>query len=156
MKEVNIEAPEGYEIDKENSTFECIKFKKKVKEYPSRVIDLEVRQCWWVSNNDAREDNHPRQFNDLSDLNTEEQAEAILALCQLIRLRDAWNEIDGLDWAPNDTIPSYVVENYAGKLEVDSCYNQNHILYFKDEETADRFLNDKEIRPLIETAKMFL
>ena len=26
-KEVKIQAPEGYEIDKENSTFECIKFK---------------------------------------------------------------------------------------------------------------------------------
>lgn len=27
-KEVKIIIPEGYEIDKENSTFECIKFKK--------------------------------------------------------------------------------------------------------------------------------
>lgn len=26
-KEVKIQIPEGYEIDKENSTFECIKFK---------------------------------------------------------------------------------------------------------------------------------
>ena len=26
-KEVKIQAPKGYEIDKENSTFECIKFK---------------------------------------------------------------------------------------------------------------------------------
>lgn len=29
-KEVKITIPEGYEIDKEHSTFECIKFKKKV------------------------------------------------------------------------------------------------------------------------------
>ena len=29
MKELKIEAPKGYEIDKENSTLECIKFKKK-------------------------------------------------------------------------------------------------------------------------------
>lgn len=28
-KEFKIQVPEGYEIDKENSTFECIKFKKK-------------------------------------------------------------------------------------------------------------------------------
>lgn len=26
-KEVKIQVPEGYEIDKENSTFECVKFK---------------------------------------------------------------------------------------------------------------------------------
>ena len=29
MKELKIEAPQGYEVDKENSTFDCIKFKKK-------------------------------------------------------------------------------------------------------------------------------
>ena len=29
MKELKIETPQGYEIDKESSTFECIKFKKK-------------------------------------------------------------------------------------------------------------------------------
>ena len=29
MKELRIGVPEGYEIDKENSTFECIKFKEK-------------------------------------------------------------------------------------------------------------------------------
>jgi len=28
MKELKIEVPQGYEIDKENSTFECIKFKR--------------------------------------------------------------------------------------------------------------------------------
>ena len=29
QKEIKITVPEGYEIDKENSTFECIKFKRK-------------------------------------------------------------------------------------------------------------------------------
>ena len=33
MKEIKIDIPEGYEIDKENSTFECIKFKKKSKQH---------------------------------------------------------------------------------------------------------------------------
>ena len=28
-KELKIQVPEGYEIDKESSTFECIKFKPK-------------------------------------------------------------------------------------------------------------------------------
>ena len=32
-KEIKISVPEGYEIDKENSTFECIKFKKKAISY---------------------------------------------------------------------------------------------------------------------------
>lgn len=29
-KEIKINIPEGYEVDKENSTFEYIKFKKKI------------------------------------------------------------------------------------------------------------------------------
>ena len=33
-KSFKVEIPEGYEIDKENSTFECIKFKKIKIEYP--------------------------------------------------------------------------------------------------------------------------
>ena len=33
-KEIKINVPEGYEIDEENSTFECIKFKKKILKSP--------------------------------------------------------------------------------------------------------------------------
>lgn len=32
-KEVKIQVPDGYEIDKENSTFECVKFKPIKKRY---------------------------------------------------------------------------------------------------------------------------
>ena len=32
-KEVKIQVPDGYKIDKENSTFECIKFKSIKKRY---------------------------------------------------------------------------------------------------------------------------
>lgn len=46
--EVKIEVPEGYEIDKENSTFECIKFKKKseVKIYTTSVgVRVDTPEC---------------------------------------------------------------------------------------------------------------
>ena len=33
-KEIKINCPEGFEVDKENSTFECIKFKSIKKELP--------------------------------------------------------------------------------------------------------------------------
>lgn len=33
MKQIKIDIPEGYEIDKENSTFECIRFKPKPQVY---------------------------------------------------------------------------------------------------------------------------
>jgi len=37
-KEVKIIPPEGYEIDKENSTLECIKFKPKASDVKKNVI----------------------------------------------------------------------------------------------------------------------
>ena len=46
--EVKIEVPEGYCIDKENSTFECIKFKKKpeVKIYTTSVgVRVDTPEC---------------------------------------------------------------------------------------------------------------
>lgn len=39
-KEIKITVPEGYEIDKEKSTFECIKFKKKVLTYDEVAMAL--------------------------------------------------------------------------------------------------------------------
>lgn len=49
--EVKIKVPEGYEIDKENSTFECIRFKKlpDVRIYPSiRGITVETPQTSFI------------------------------------------------------------------------------------------------------------
>lgn len=40
QEEIKITVPEGYEIDKENSTFECIKFKKKVLTYDEVAMAL--------------------------------------------------------------------------------------------------------------------
>lgn len=39
MKQIEINPPEGYEIDKENSTFECIKFKKVESRYVKSWYD---------------------------------------------------------------------------------------------------------------------
>lgn len=39
-KELRVKVPDGYEIDQENSTFECIKFKKKIENYDDVVAEL--------------------------------------------------------------------------------------------------------------------
>ena len=52
MKELKIEAPQGYEIDKENSTLECIKFKKKqeIKTWEDLCVAGIVMEGFIVSN----------------------------------------------------------------------------------------------------------
>ncbi len=42
MKEIKISPPEGFEIDKENSTFELIKFKQLEKKFPESWDNLGV------------------------------------------------------------------------------------------------------------------
>lgn len=43
--EIKIQAPEGMEIDKENSTFECIKFK------PKKITYADIRKKYNLSHN---------------------------------------------------------------------------------------------------------
>ena len=105
-KELKIDIPEGYEIDKENSTFEKIVFKKK-HTYPKNWEEF-------CENNQETNDEYfigwdsqvmtSRIKNKDYDLDrnlckTKEEAEAFLALIQLKRL---WHEY---------------VDNYSGKVD---------------------------------------
>ena len=51
-KEMKIIAPEGYEIDKERSTLECIKFKRKMEFITYQYIcnKLFENQLFYISN----------------------------------------------------------------------------------------------------------
>ena len=110
-KELKIDIPEGYEIDKENSTFERIVFKKKYT-YPKSWEEFcknepTTYEEYYISLdshiNKVISDDQPRNYNgDRNLCKTEEEAEAFLALMQLKRL---WHEY---------------VDNYPEK--VDDCY----------------------------------
>lgn len=50
-KEVKIQIPEGYEIDKDNSTFECIKFKPKILTYKDIAKKLFLNKKLYFINN---------------------------------------------------------------------------------------------------------
>ena len=51
MKELKIEVPQGYEIDKEKSTFEKIVFKK-VEDLPMRFDEMKIR-IGYISNSSS-------------------------------------------------------------------------------------------------------
>lgn len=53
-KEIKITVPEGYEIDKENSTFECIKFKKKGLTYENVAEKLFTKRITWYIDSSAK------------------------------------------------------------------------------------------------------
>lgn len=155
MKELKIEVPEGYKIDRENSTFEKIVFKKVERELPKRWEDLEGISGFYVSN-DSKVEVVKGCFTKEETKNTfpsSREAEACLALSQLCQLRDRYNDGWKPDWKDDTTI-KYCI----GVLSDCICPIENErfvkVLAFKTEELRDEFLEN--FRDLIKTAKPLL
>lgn len=94
-KEVKINIPEGYEIDKENSTFECIKFKpsKKYITYEDCCEKLFPNIGYYTTShgeiiNDGLSDEY---ITDLNNAPNKKQLERLLALNQLMNIAYYYN-----------------------------------------------------------------
>ena len=155
-KEFKIQVPEGYEIDRENSTFENIIFRKAERKLPKKWEDLENVNGYYADSwGDVRcyyGVNTPDHTNK-NIFPTKEEAEACLALAQLCQLRDRYNE----GWKPhwedyNET--KYCIEFCQGRIETIDRVNCHKILTFKTEDLRDKFLEN--FKDLIETAKPLL
>ena len=87
-KEIKIECPEGYTIDKENSTFECIKFKP-IKRWRD---GNPVVKGWYTSGyravpyNLEGYDSHKWKDSNLNVFATEKQAKSALAMAQISQI----------------------------------------------------------------------
>ena len=158
-KEFKIQVPYGYEIDRENSTFENIVFKKVEKELPKSWEELKIIKGFFVNG-----ESEIKEINEAQDkilaiegnrnvFPAKEEAEACLALAQLCQLRDRYN--DG--WKPNwedDGEIKYHIEFFKGKIKKEYHYATKRVLCFKTQELRDKFLEN--FRDLIEIAKPLL
>lgn len=253
--EIKINVPEGMEIDKENSTFECIKFKPKwipkrgdivaagddhcqiilVGEYikPSGIIGFDIKclavmdkrgalilgkdlcnfdfwvleeastsekelfikklneqgyvydpddprviykkdelpKTWeefcknnpikpnevFINNgssiiNDVFGSNERHKNIDANLLPSKEYAEAMLALCKLIQLRDCYNDGWKPDW--NGVSNYYCIFYNKGNIELFVRNTWSCVLAFKSKELRDEFYNN--FKDLIKQAKLLL
>lgn len=155
-KELKIQVPEGYEIDKENSTFEKIVFRKIDNNLPKSWKEFGEVEGWFVNNRceiDYYDEGDSTNDMDKNLFPTEEEAEACVALAQLCQLRDRYNG----GWKPDWNITSetkYVIEVSKNTIVKNFYGNRHKILSFKTEELRDKFLEN--FRGLIETAKPLL
>lgn len=151
-KTIKITPPEGYEVDKEKSTFNEIVFKKLEPNLPMSWEELkEVKGCFIYQNNvhsviDKAIDRNRNVFP------TKEEAKAILAMAQLCQLRDAWNG----EWRANweDDTPKYCIVSYKNILEKEHIYNTSTSMAFQTIELRDKFM--ETFKDLLEEAKPFL
>ena len=153
MKTLEIQIPQGHEIDRDNSTFEKIVFKEieVQSKYPKSVEEVKGRD-WFIKS--ECEVQKAYISNDKNNLSSEGRAEAFLALMQLVELRDAYNEIDGgkeFEYGKDN----YLLFVYKCKIikstDTTGFYS---VLHFRKESTRDLFY--ERFKDKIETAKELL
>ena len=160
-KERKITAPEGCEIEKVEliDGVAVVTFKKKERKlpksweefcemFPKKYVEYFINAFSDIVQDETEDMRSNRDKNLLPDRAT---AEAILALCQLIQLRNAYNG----DWVPDWTDwneKKYVIIFHKNNIAVESTSLVAFSpLYFKSEELRDEFL--RNFRRLIEKLK---
>lgn len=159
-KVVTIEVPDGYEVDKERSSFEKIVFRALPdKGLPKTWEELgEIDGYYTDGFSDVFPCNAPQPYtNKAYEGNrntwpTRKEAEASIALAQLCQLGDRYNRGWKPDWADANTKPC--IEFRGDKMQGNGWMGKRAILAFKTEELRDEFI--KNFADLIEKAKPLL
>lgn len=154
-KELKINIPEGYEIDKENSTFTCIKFKKKLEEV-NTWKDLPNIEGYFIN-----PDSNIVFINDeyICDINknifiSERYAKSALALAQISQLMPYYGgEITEKEWK-NVRLKKYGVLLYNSKIVTNIYYDTKQMIGFHTEEQVNKFLSFPENVQLIKDLYM--
>lgn len=158
-KELKVQAPEGYEIDKENSTFECIRFKPINKGITYEDVCNHIFNIcngdigYYIENtgdikkasgfsNEARKDKN--------NATNKEQLERLLALNQLLNIAEYYN-------SKRASYVSIVIIYYSEILgryntaEVKSTYNNGVQVMFKQKEDAQAVIDNPNFREILDT-----
>lgn len=153
MKELKIEVPKGYVIDKENSTFECIKFKKKeeIKTWDDLCeagdVSEEIRLSGYCLDDDSnicmahrlRVNNRNRNV-----FLTEKEAKSARAAAIISQLMPYYGgAIADEEWS-NADIPKYIITRIGDTIDTDFCLQEHYLLSFRTEEHRDEFLENNE------------
>ena len=104
-KEIKITVPEGYEIDKENSTFECIKFKKKGLTYKDVAEKLfKGKNVCFINADSTIRDFMPeyRGIYHANNATSEKQLQRLLAINKLMNVAEYLNDGWKPDWQNKD------------------------------------------------------
>ena len=155
-KELKIEIPEGYEIDRENSTFERIVFKKKETKLPEsweEFCSITKGSGYYIDNFSgiSQSEVHGCLMSHTTDrnlLSTREDCEAHRALMQLHRLRDCYRQ----GWVPNRDVVGYTI--IVGDNDGIHVLLVRGFLSFQNREIAIKFAG--HFRDLIIQAKELL
>ena len=153
--QLTIDIPEGYEIDKENSTFECIKFKpiKKYLTYKEVAEKLNKDTCFFIAKGKIQSYSQYASYDNPGVANNYRQIEKILAINQLMNIAKYYNGDWKPDWSNSKENKFCIKFDYhKDRLYVD--YN-NSIgagdVFFKNSEDARTVINNPNFRDILDT-----
>lgn len=147
-KEIKITPPEGYEIDKENSTFDCIKFKPLEKRWRNDITN--ILTGYFINN--WSELIPTGRFNVCSNYNifaTEKQAKSALAMARISQIMANDKRFGGVvtdeEW--NRATTKYIIARSDNAIIYSRYQATYQFLAFHTSAQRDLFL--KENRDLI-------
>ena len=153
-----INIPEGFEIDKEQSTERQIVLRKidnRARSWEEYCKKMEGKSSYWYDGlfekvKSSKFGNSPM----LPEFEDKEDVEALVAFCKLIHLRRDWVK----EWEPdyeNDCEPKFAIITVENKISKEGVnYTVNSSMSFPTEKMRDEFFDT--FKDLLEIAKSLL
>ena len=152
-KEVKIQAPEGYEIDKENSTFECIKFKP-IKRYITYedICNSILKKGYYTNSYGEIIGNYICAVNLRAGKNNatnKKQLERLLALNQLLNIAEYYNTLHTRNISNNTILYDYVNQAYV-TASASTTYSRGIEVIFNRKEDAQEVIDNPNFREILD------
>lgn len=156
-KEFKIQAPEGYEIDRENSTLECIKFKpiKKditYKNVSNKLFNDNEKIYYYIDSGGDIQFCQTTNVEDANNATTVKQLKRILALNQLLNIAEYYNSRNRIVKSSN----MYIICYNAFVDEYKVCVHISDFIFgveacFNNMEDAQAVIDNPNFRKILDT-----
>lgn len=153
VKELKIQAPKGYKIDREKSTFDCIKFKPIKKDITYKDVSNELfsNKCYYYI--DSGGNTQWIQTDDIEDANNainEKQLKKLLALNQLLNIAEYYNRLHPTTNYPL-TIGYNTVSNVYYIMGTSTKFLKGIKAIFNSREDIKAVINNPNFREILDT-----
>lgn len=155
-KEFKVQAPEGYEIDKENSTFECIRFKPIKKSITYEDVCNSIltdKTTYFISYNGAIGcgiSNH--NVYDKNNATNRKQLKRLLALNQLLNIAKYYNNNRKKDTIEYAIIYDFDEVRFTTTSSIlTDIYSFGVVAVFYDEDDAQAVIDNPNFQEILDT-----
>lgn len=154
-KEVKIQVPEGYEIDRENSTLECIKFKpiKKditYKNVSNKLFNDNEKIYYYIDSCGDIQFCQTTNVEDANNATNVKQLKRILALNQLLNIAEYYNRLHIMIDKPYVILYDKRTQSYTVN-SVSPCYGFGVEVAFNRAEDAKAVRDNPNFREILDT-----